>query len=230
MEMETRAPGAIKVLAEEFGLRTLARYPVEVLINQFENREVHSPYGVAVYPRTDHNGAFYKTGPLLQQMQEDLTVHGHLLRIIECGEKTEINQRLKGLDHRYSEDRGATGDGHKLEFLMLAAHGDPEAICLGVKWNVGKLEIPDVAGEQGASLASYLTPNGTILFNSCSTGQTGGIAHILSYSLPLGEVWAPRAETDIKNIGITARTTGLQFTPQYRDPQATARFPIRGSF
>ncbi len=58
--LEAQRHGIGKVLQEEFGINDFARYPEELLIEQYDTRNRSDlPYGVIINPWYDHNGAFY---------------------------------------------------------------------------------------------------------------------------------------------------------------------------
>lgn len=63
--LEQKEPGIVQRLYEEFGIRDFARYPEELLISQDKNqKDIQQPYGIVIYPRNDHNGAFYIYGAI----------------------------------------------------------------------------------------------------------------------------------------------------------------------
>lgn len=58
--LEQQRPGICQVLRKEFGIRNFFRYPAEILINQYDTRDIATKKGIAAVALYDHNGAFYQ--------------------------------------------------------------------------------------------------------------------------------------------------------------------------
>lgn len=74
-DLEKEQVGVCKFLFKEFGIADFGRYPVKMLIRQYQEFEnLQNPYGVIIFPRDDWNGAFYNDRPAFQSLYEKLKV------------------------------------------------------------------------------------------------------------------------------------------------------------
>lgn len=125
--IEARRTGGIKRLNEEFGIVNFGRYDPGMLDRQLKNSsDTHSPYGVIIFPRSDHNGAFGERSGLFLELEKNLAKHGYLPRIIETGRKTYLYKRVMGLNQRYNQ----SGE-NRIKFVILGGHGSCYSINLG---------------------------------------------------------------------------------------------------
>lgn len=129
--IEGRYSGGVKELYEKFGISAFGRYDWQVLLRQLENsNDDTSPYGVAIFPKSDYDGSFYSefdiNKDLLLSLEKQLAEQGYLVRIIESGKKTALYHRVVRLDREYNRS-----GNNKIKFVVLAGHGTPQDIRLG---------------------------------------------------------------------------------------------------
>jgi len=228
LQLESRRPGAPRLLAEQFGIYEFGRYPVEVLRNQIEEMESDKPYGLAIYPRVDEGG----DGPVFQGSDFRLEVFmgklhelGHTFRIIEVGSKIELARRIIELDDTYAQVAG------KIGFAIIHGHGTPDSIQLGAGngFTKGKEYIisKDVWNGGAQRLSSYFRARVPILLDSCSTGENSGIGQQLS-AIFRTKVIAPKIPTKLIRA-IPKLTSGgnIDLDAQYRSEESAKTY-VRG--
>lgn len=202
LQLEAHEQGISKVLYEEFGIRDFARYPTDLLIKQYNERNnTVLPYGVAVMPYQDYNGAFYNTKKALGNLSSKLA-DTYTFRIVEAATPEEATQRLLMLRKRY---------GKKIDFGLLGGHGSLDSIQLGnlhsgvlnaedlmdSVWKQKK-RTPDVRfanRRPGALIRHIFQPDAPVALESCSTGGDKGIGQKFS---ELGlHIYAPSIDTSM---------------------------------
>jgi len=209
-EIEKSRPGAIRTLMKEFGIRNFARYPLEVLIRQYDQRENRSlPYGVILNPTDDYNGAFLSDMDLWRKLAGDLVRQGYTLRVLEAESKTEIGRHLLKLDKRYGTDQ-------KISFAIIGGHGTKDKICFGGYDDRHNLTTEDLKGYGAKRSKHFLVPHPQIILASCSTGLSEGIGEKLSDVLG-ATVSAPNQPTTIESIEVTSEGDQLGFKVKYTD-------------
>lgn len=176
--LKQESPEAPRVLNDEFGITNFDRYTTEMLIRQYEEREEQGPYGIVLFPVSDHNGAFFQDDFRLEQLQLNLAKAGYSLRIIEAETKQDIARRLVTLDRNHASKEG----GHKIEFAIIGGHGTKETILFGEGSDEShRVRIKDLAGpgmKRGAG--TFFDDGAQVVLFSCSTGVEGGVAQEMS--------------------------------------------------
>src|SRR5581483_3750456 len=97
--LEKNHPGITKELSDSFGIFDFARYPDEVLIEQFEDLKKpddqrKKPHALIAYPRYDWNGSFYFDREIFQNFYRNLKKNGYSLRLVEVEDTRDIARRL----------------------------------------------------------------------------------------------------------------------------------------
>lgn len=198
-KIEGKRPGSALVLNKEFGIRSFGRYPEEILINQFDTRNEDSPYGVFLYARGDHNGAFSQDIGINRKFWNDVK-DKYVIRILEAGSLFEIGRRFISLDNRY-------GEKNKISFALIAGHGVKNSIAfgdgaltqLGLS-SKGVLDKKHLQGDGAKRIKDFFVPNPEIVLFSCSTGKEGGIGQSVSdiYSANVVAPEIPAYPVDIR--------------------------------
>lgn len=210
--LEQKNQGSVQRLYEEFGIRDFARYPEELLVSQDKNRnDASTPYGVVIYPRNDHNGAFYHPGPL-QELYQDLQ-GGYHTRIVEAKGKIDIARKLIELDRRY-------GAQHKISFAILGGHGTQDSIRFGdySHHKTDKLFTEDLMGYGVRRTKHFFEENPTIILDSCSTGARAGIGQKLSQQIG-ARVIAPDQPCNTKSLHGKVQQGKLIIDAEYYDTE-----------
>jgi hypothetical protein len=172
LEIESKRPGIMATLSKEFGIMDFGRYPAEMLVAQYDQREDHSrPYGVIIYPRDDWNGAFMDNVNSFKGLYEQLDGKANV-RIVEAQGKISIARRLLALRNKYPE--------RKISFAVIGGHGEKDHIQFGNSLPEGDLYASDLYGRGVQRTSEFFVPNPTIVLASCSTGTEGGIGQKLS--------------------------------------------------
>lgn len=208
--LEDRIPGCTSVLYKDFGILDFHRYPLELLLDQYENRDnLNIPYGVILYPRADGNGAFARGEKVFSSMYAQLK-HIYTIRVSECDTKKDVARMLLALDQKY-------GSEHKIEFMVIGGHGTKDAISFGGTHESHRLRLFDLKHEKISGTKSFFEHNPSIILHSCETGQGGGVAEELSRVLQ-GKVIAPDTKTVFKEINATVDEEGKpMFSVMFRD-------------
>jgi hypothetical protein len=215
--IESERPGISKVLFNEFGIENFGRYPSDVLIKQYDNRNNKDlQYGVMVMNKSDHNGAFNYRGAY-SSMASQLEDLDYSMRIVEVNTKKEMFASLEDLSVRY-------GEGQKMEFAVIGGHGRRTGISLGRPLssfkrffhtvanmfylsNSYELHKRDINNPLFQKIKGYFREDPTWLLWSCSTGKKKGIGEEISKEQEANVV-APRHPTNFDSINITKNGDG----------------------
>lgn len=219
-QIETQRPGVVRTLSTEFNIKDFARYPAELLIEQYDERNNPKiPYGVILYPVHDWSGVFYEHADLLKKLFTDLKEIGYVVRIAEIGSKIDAARALSWLDRRY-------GIFNKISFAIIGGHGTLDSIQFGssieflreqgiekrtTSPKMAKLRREDVGGKGIRRVVEeFFVSKPTFILISCSTGAPKGIGRALSN---LGvEVIAPDISTNVKDIKVDK---GAEWKPHF---------------
>lgn len=186
-DLEIIQPGICQFLYSVYGIRDFTRYPQSLLVRQYNNEEnLDIPYGIAIYSRSDHNGAYYCHKDGLWELNEQLTQGDSLMRIAECASANEFYKLLERLNDKY-------GQKHKISFVIIAAHGYIDGVLLGLDNYLESIDLTPVG--------QFFECDATLIFISCDTGQEGGIAHSVSKNLRVKTI-APDDKTSLKKIWV----------------------------
>lgn len=195
LRLERDVPGSAKELHSQFGITCFARYPLEVLKEQYENRSrADLPYGAMLYPQADWNGAFYSGQQMISDLHSSLA-GTYQLRILEGETKIDVVRKLLSLNQMYAEQDG----GHKIAFAIICGHGKKDAIHFGGDDEKHFLKVSDLSGKGAARTSSFFEEHPTVVLSSCSTGMEGGVAEELSRALQ-ATVIAPDGVTSTESI------------------------------
>lgn len=219
-DLESRRPGICRVLSEEFGIYNFARYPGNVLISQYDNRDKQIPYGVMIYPDADYNGGFSQQEDMLEVLSSHLSKLWYGLRIYESANKREMVRALFSADKRY-------GKRHKISFAAFGGHGSSDSIQFGDE-TIGKtddlLTLSDVKNKHAGKLRRVFIEDPKIILISCSTGVENGIGRKIS-ELDV-DVTAPKIDTNISRIRVFRQRKGkLKIPVTYTNLDAAVHFP-----
>ncbi len=118
LHLERQRSGICQVLRKEFGIRNFFRYPPEVLIAQYDNRNVVTEIGIVAVALYDHNGYFYqgfvqnKVLNLFARLQNEQTLgKKYGLMVYEIEDSRELARAIT-----HSQSR-------KLLFGMIIGYG-----------------------------------------------------------------------------------------------------------
>ncbi|OGH95235.1 MAG: hypothetical protein A2538_01370 [Candidatus Magasanikbacteria bacterium RIFOXYD2_FULL_41_14] len=207
IELELEHPGITASLTKDCGIVNFGRYPKDILISQFrqlqEKEKFDRPYGVVVFPKDDHNGAFstdaWRFGKLKQQIQSNKDSNGkdipYELRFFEADSKVDLV--------RYLIKLGKWFPSHKISFAIIGGHGEKD----GIHFGKGDLLVDDLSGKSSGRLGDFFESNPSIVLASCSTGQSGGIGEKISRVLG-AHVSAPNKPTGVENYIISTDENG----------------------
>lgn len=212
--LESLRPGIASSLRTEFGIADFSRYPIDLLVWQFDNKDNPDiPYGILINPQADHNGAFYQDKFFLNTVFSELQGLGYGLRVYEAGKVRDIPRLFVRADERY-------GLKNKISFAIIGGHGEKNSIQLGIgiggdinlEYQLGRANTK--IGRHLSSLKNYFIKNPSIILHSCSTGIDAGIGHEIS-ALG-GRVIAPDEDTyDIKVHVKKDKEGNLEFIAEY---------------
>lgn len=208
MYLEEKRPGAVSFLMGEFGVHCFSRYPVRLLVKQYDQREGRKkPYVLIMYPRDDHNGALYENVEAFDDLLFDVA-GVYLVRAVEVGSVLEVGKMLVKLDNKYGKKR-------KIPMLIVGGHGQQHGIQFGSgEKKVHHLTVEHLKGKGVRRARKFFTDNVVVVLNSCKTGALGGIAQELS---SLGaEVIAPKISTNLASIRWNLLRP-LRLKPRYRE-------------
>ena len=169
---QERGKEAIHALSREFGIKNFDRYPIELLLKQYDEKDdIHTKYGIILYPEFDHGTAFTsdEDRQMMASLDEQLQ-DKYKIRIGEVGSRFELAKRLSILHKKYG----------KASFGVMGAHGAEEMMQLGFGSERRELSVADLEGAAAERIGDYFEDGSTIILESCSTGADKGIAEKLS--------------------------------------------------
>lgn len=187
------------------------------------------PLAVVVFPAGDHNGAFadpYKVGALAELSRNYRVVY------IEAHSEATVASAIA----THTARRPAS-------VLILGAHGSQG----GMEWgSLRRSMLPSnytTSGSptalRGAGLEHALTPNATVVIDSCSTGhgrdQEVNVANMIAAIVPTAQVWAATESTngqltfdrhgDVSGFSFTAGADNTYVVPATHAREAHADSP-----
>jgi hypothetical protein len=178
-----RGKEAVQTLSKEFGIKNFGRYPLELLVRQFDKRnEIGAEYGVVLYPEFDHGLAFTsdEDKKIMTDIRSQLS-GDYEVRIGEVGSRYDLAKRLSMLRQKYGQ----------IGFAVIGAHGDTDMFQMGFGGERKELSVNDLTGTGAERVGDFFKDGATIILESCSTGGEDGIAEKMSHVLGK-KVIAPR--------------------------------------
>jgi len=224
VDLETKQPGMALFLYKEFGIMDFGRYPVEMLLKQFEEfNDASKPYGVIMYPRNDWNGAFYADKNVFQDFFKSL--QGEFsIRVVECEGRMDVAKTLIRMNKKYNPPDGS---GHKISLAIIGGHGTENSIRFGGEDERHALHLQDLMGKGIRKAGQFFDENPTIILVSCSTGADKGIGHELSAKLG-AKVIAPKVPTNITALyaGRNRGQNKFRFNAKYATEESKNTFVV----
>lgn len=209
-ELESQRPGIASALNKEFGISCFGRYPKNLLIAQYDNKDKkEEPYGVIINAKEDYNGAFYGNVNTYNKLFAQLQ-NRQKIRVFEVESPLDIVRVLNQGRHKYG----------KISFAIIGGHGTEKSVWFGRDFSSRKpsLRQEDLKRKGASALTLAFVENPTIILNSCSTGALGGIGEDMSN---LGAtIIAPPTPAAIKDIDVSIDHQGRpQFNVEYFRPE-----------
>ncbi|MHA1677260.1 MAG: hypothetical protein ACTSW3_00610 [Promethearchaeota archaeon] len=209
------------ILYKKQNILIYSRYKFNTLMSQYyylDNKE--EPYGVIIYPRTDHNGAFLNDTARIDKLikylgslkDENGVKRPYLLRIIEAGNLSEINRLLKEFYNKYG----------KISFLIVGGHGTKDTIQFSNNFifRVKDWKKGDTLPKKQKEIFDLFEKDFEICLISCSTGMDEGIAQRMSKRAGVvggSPVVGPSKPTHIKSITPFIENGKIRINIDYRD-------------
>lgn len=147
------------------------------------------PLAVAIFPKTDHNGAFESYSyPTIERLME----LGYRVVYYEAGYEHEAERYLSEV---------AGGGKRKADIIVLSGHGTSTTMALsGADFGLGGImdnekiyiDTSDFkSGDLDINLPKYLSPDGDLVLCSCSNGEgrdknPDNLANTIARTLPKG--------------------------------------------
>ncbi|MEK7528245.1 MAG: hypothetical protein AAB592_00575 [Patescibacteria group bacterium] len=205
--LERKAPGAAGYLSSTCGVFFFRRYSSELLKNIYlERDDKEKPYGIIFYPHDDHNGAFTDEKGNLEKLRQDLADRGYALRLVETGDLSGFENAARMMAHRY-------GAKNKIGFAVVGGHGTPNTIQLGSNYSFDSEKFI----EKLEQIRGLFVDDCQMLFESCSTGASGGIASKVARSQAGFETVAPNIPTSLKKVTVSSEKGHIVLDPEYSD-------------
>lgn len=202
----------VSFLNKEYGLYDFSRYPSDLLIQQYmEKDRADMPYGLIITPRDDWNGAFYQDRDIYRNVFHRIQLIGRpdehwIMRVVEVENKRELGRFALKFSKTYGQ----------AEFGIVGGHGAPKDIGLGAGYkNMEIFNIDDLLGRGVQRGGAMLFQKGsTIILNSCETGVESGVAQQASETFGY-KIIGPEQQTSIKQIIVENHDDKLQFRVEY---------------
>lgn len=202
-DLEEQRSGATAWLSQQYGIRHFGRYPLEMLVQQFDKKGIASrPYGVIISAASDHNGALNNKLGIFESLSRQLE-SSHDIFVAEAGTPAELSTRLQRFHN-------VNHLNHKLDFAIISAHGNAESLQFGHANNIGSLAVKD----EFATPKDMFTKSGKMLITGCQSGQPDGIGHVLSKRLNT-TIIAPLEDASCIDIEVSDSRHGLVLSPYF---------------
>lgn len=205
--LETSRPGATQVLHERLGINNFERYDeayyeqtvLETAYDTLMQPDPPQRYILLASETDDHNGAQYVKNDIIHNFGNQLKEQGIVLIPVEIGSYDQ----MKHLSRQFRKDGWGPA-----EHAIIQAHGS--------QFRAGKHFGLDGATSYGKErkflrklAENILTPEGTFIFVSCSTGK-GGINIASSLALRSGRrAFAPPEDTNVSSLEYRTDSTGI---------------------
>lgn len=174
-KLEQLRPGITKVLIDRYGIYSFARYPLDLLVEQYDTRdEKDIPYSTFVVSREDHSGAILSLKDKVAFAHKQATSLGFRLKINEARSLEGIIQRINTLAELHGRISCALLVGHEFDKQL----GE-------LAWN-----------------RDAFTPTAAVGLISCFTGVKNGTAQLLSSTLRDVDVHGPDHSAYLKKNGV----------------------------
>jgi len=195
--LEEKYPGSAGWFLQNFRVMDFGRYPIELLMNQYENRDNgEKPYGIAIFPRDDYSGTAYQDLLFWRKLLRQLD-NRCLVRIMECESKTEIARTLVALDKKY-------GTHHKISFAFVKGHSNEDLIVFGQEYEEEKnmFSVHDLENPGTKRSTKFFEENPTFVLMGCRSAKKGGIAKKLSSVFKAEVLGSGRPTSGVKDIKV----------------------------
>jgi hypothetical protein len=227
--MEELRPGIIKYLLDRCGIANVARYPKQVLTDQFDDWKrvtetrknglpvSNSKYTLLTYPYKDNDmqngGVFYLDAGKLANLHQQLKQQGSRLRVSEIGfiRGKKSRRTLRTL-------LSMVRDFGPCDVFIAGAHGDKKGMNYhqGLAGRFGILDLLIAARHRH----KIVKDGGQIVLSSCLTGADGGLAEAMAKEFGV-RVDAPEEATVEKKWHLASEKVNgekrLRLWPVYRD-------------
>ena len=198
---------APEYLFNNHGIRIFERYEDELLKDQYEMKDKQVPYGIAINPLADHNGAFMNDISVFSGINNQMKSENGVLRVIEVSNQKNLVRKLAHFHNMY-------GNQNKISFSIFGGHGSGHAIYLGKeKFFNDKGYFPKI-GEKDLKTSEfikitqkYFNKDANHILNSCAGGASFG--EILSERVPGSVFGSTKSTTGINNPEIISSANGL---------------------
>jgi hypothetical protein len=204
--LEEQRPGAAKILSEEFGIMDFARYPIKILLAQYDARGSNARYGVNIFPRDDHSGACYTTDET--QIETFEAIAGKYdIKIIEVASKVDLYKKLHRLHKRYG----------KMSFGIFSGHGNVSTLSIGERARNDFWTSSLQAGSNSSVLKGlekmneYFEPDAKLVLDACYSGAQNGPAQKISKALNK-KVYSFVSEEPMDHITPIITESGIDFS------------------
>lgn len=209
LALESENPGIARVLYDEFGISNFARYPKEILIKQYaeRNSKKRRAYIAIISAKGDRDGALYRDVGIFRKLFRQ-TKKQYRLLVWEVGNERDLIRVLNVSRKRYG----------KIALGFVNGHGDKLSIVLG-KTNGYREELTKKDLEQRGPRAvrRAFIKNPIIILNSCKAGLPKGIASYISEMLG-AKVFAAKGRAWIGNIDVRISPQGkLKVAVEFKD-------------
>jgi hypothetical protein len=158
------------ILARELSIEFPGRIPedhLEQILAERMNPQVDDrPLAVVVYPKGDHNGAFYLSSNIFEEMIDA----GYRVLYFEVESDTECAEVL------LKATGAGTANEQKAELLVFGGHGSRTSLTFErdsqpQEGDHGSLDFSDEEFFEEKGLAGVLSEGGQIVLDSCSNGE-----------------------------------------------------------
>jgi hypothetical protein len=205
--LEGQRPGSAKYLTDNFGIVCFSRYPIEVLLKQYDERDKSDvPFGIYATGRTDHNGSMYafnKKGKI-EELSSKTELNGYTLKIIEVNNTVDAARKIINLTKKLNK---------KASFMFVNAHGNSEEIALGQFNNFRPdLNIKDISKPGTKKFFDYFEEGATLVLSSCLTGSEKGIAEEIANTSGMTVIASDRLTQGMSKLEVEQyRNNSLKF-------------------
>ncbi len=234
--LEQKHPGCAKVLTNQFGLKDFARYPLEALVAQYEQRDKNDlPFGISVNVFEDWNGAFALSKKTYASVYDQVKGKSYL-RFIEVENATGFPLLLMALNEKYgykpNDPPIAKVTRHNISFMFVGAHGHKKGFNIMAPRTEFRnqrttdpladvtvdnlIPFEELNKKSENPLPLFFEDDPMVVLFSCSTGMENGFAASLARAIK-GRVVGPDCPTAESKVTV-------EFSPGMRVPTISVEY------
>ncbi len=169
-KLETKAPGSVKRLHENYGITNFQRYPEELLLNQLKEIDQNKDTGLLIFATSDWSGSFDTQSTLWEKLYQKHRDHLNF-RIVECPTSMSLARTIAQTKTDFEK---------KVSLVVISAHSEAEGFYLGNESSPDSKINKETVAQLAPQMQELFSVNAQVIANACSSGALNGWVKDLS--------------------------------------------------